>query len=613
MGLTWSPPHRIRDGHSEFPYAHWWQTRASSAERGNVLSQSKALNAVAKLVEREVEGIGRATEIVSNIPAATTLPLLLEPSAIRAQIAAEPKPLHVDLRPGDGIVAAIDDGAFFAHERLRRADQSSRVIWTWLQGAPARGESDLAFGREFDAEDIGALMRRYQRGAKIDEAALYREAGLINLASPEPQSAALRSSHGMGVMDLLAGGKEADRLHVMWVSLPPRVTHDTSGSFIAIFALFAFHALLKRITLILDNLEDPDVRIPVSINLSYGLSAGPKDGNGLLERYVEERLATWDHARAPLAFFAPVGNNRLTQTTAHLSAGTDQPLFWHLPPDDPTPSFLEIWGAPEDQKPRRPTMDLTVTPPGAEEAHKVGAAMEFESFSELATDGKATLQMRAYFSWTPVDLVHPGGPGRQSITLVTPPTRPDAPGQHFVSPGRWEITVSARGSAPKAFDLFVQRDDSLPGYRRHGRQSWLVDGQYQHRDIAGRTVAEDPADPGPVRRAGSLNALVSGPATTLVGSTRGRDGPPSAYSSSGFAVPAKEDEPRGRRAPDTAAPGERAGAWPFLAVAGAFSGSRVEVRGTSFAAPQAARDHVLTPDKQKSDTSNPPANGPANA
>ncbi|MDX8355786.1 hypothetical protein [Cognatiyoonia sp. IB215182] len=611
MDLTWRKElGRLTGEGLGYPYSHWWRDHEAQAQAAR--SQGKVdAEKQQRAFNRLVTDVGkfsniddsRIQDILESFPFDTAMPALLDAVAIKAVGPEDPDPtdetapafteLDTTLRRGDSIVAAIDDGAFFAHQMLHDPRDGISLDWVWLQGAPHAAGNELVCGRELQRGEIKELISQHRKpSGLVDEEALYREVGLIDMTGGSPQSAARRQSHGMGVMDMLIADRDpatarrqrrhrAGRVHVLWVSLPPRVTHDTSGTFIPFFVLLALHELFKRIAELVDR--DSSLAVPVVINMSYGLTAGPKDGTGLLGRYVEEQLALWDAARAhaQISFFVPVGNTRLTQSRARVEAGTTSPLYWHLAPDDPTPSFAEVWGPRRDARPDRPSLGLGVLPPGVAEMLRAPVPEIFDSFADLSDDS-SNVAMRCYWRWVPASLKAPDGPGRECMVLAAQPTRPGGPNDVFIRPGRWQIEVASDAGLP--LDFYVQRDDSLPGYPRRGRQSWLEDNQYVRRDPAGRLLIQDPTQPGPVRREGTFNAIAAGPLVRFVEGLRLGPSGPGAVAAFSALGPGHFAELA-----------EGTPAWPWLTVAGARSGSRAQVRGTSFAAPQAARKMALTP------------------
>jgi hypothetical protein len=226
----------------------------------------------------------------------------------------------------------------------------------------------------------------------------------------------------------------------------------------------------------------------------------------------------------------------------------------------------------------------------------VPAPTAFGSFSNLVSDGE--LIGRAYFLWEPADLGQPDGSGRETVVFVLRPTLPNAPKDPVAQPGDWLVRPISVGRDLGSFplDLFIQRDDTIPGYRSGGRQSRFDDTAYQLFDASGRIVETDQGANSPILRSGTLNGLVSSPSVHLVGaaSRSGLQGLlPTALGFSGLGFNFG-DPPRFRRGPDWLAATENSDVLrrPIpggILTAGTRSGSYKAVNGTSFAAPQLAR------------------------
>lgn len=605
MDVNWTddaPP--IPEREPKFPYTHFL-LRGGVAPTGTFASP--ALSALIQALDVDLLK-GRLAALVKLLNDSETQ---ADHQNIRNAFAGGDEPVapvkfhikdvHAGLVPGDNIAIVIDDGALFAHERLRTAAGKPRVAWVWIQDADtdrtADPTSSVPFGRELFPEEINDLIQNQ----KLDEETLYRQVGLIDMARAEPRSAAARYSHGLAVTDMLAGQAPGDRaldhLHILMVSLPTPLTWDTSGAYIAKFILAGVEFALARAQGMInaaDDLNNGDVT--VTLNLSYGLAAGPKDGSGIFERYLNSRVQAWRKNGGKISCFAPMGNTRLTQSHARLhksNAGTS--LRWVIPPDDPTPNFLEIWSEPREAR-GSPRLGLSLAVPG-QPLQRVEPAASFDRFRDLRSSKEARGPIaRLYHSWhAPVD----GGIfGREVLTLAIQPTVPRDGNAPFAPPGHWLIVVNSEDEAVWPVDLFVQRDDSLPGYARRGRQSWLEDDSYARRDASGRLITEDPANPGLVQRAGTYNALASNAEVTLVGGSR-LTSSGDAIGDASFSALGFVDAGVGRRAgPDVMKPADGPATSPGLVGAGARSGSRVALRGTSFAAPRAARDEILGPRAQ---------------
>lgn len=504
--------------------------------------------------------------------------------------AAEPDPhgflSDAALPPSDGacILGVIDDMVPVTHRRLT-AGGASRLASVWLQGAAHRMPTDahapgtdLAFGRELRGPQIDAMRTAHTHAGTLDEEAMLRDAGILDPARGPLHGGGRRSRHGAAVTDLMAGLDPADpdaaRFPVIGVALPPEVTRDTLGTFAPFYILSATLHILHRARRLCRwleakrGLDENSLRLPVVINLSYGVTAGPKDGMGLIERFQDAVAAESDDdaTLGPVRFVVPTGNHRLSRGYARLTP--DHTIAWHIPPDDATPTFAEIWGPVRASLSGEP-MQLTLTTPGGTAARTAFTA--HDTVSDLSTG--TTHLARCYLS---ARRARDGG-WREAIVLALPPTASQT-GRPTTPAGRWGLSV--HGTGP--FDLHVQRDDSIRAYRSGGRQSRLDDGLYRTHDPAGRVIETDPPEPGPLRRAGTVNAYACGSRQVRVAGTT-RDDRPMSYS-------ARTDGPDGLpQGTDLSAiadwgPGRRG-----VPAAGAYVASLTWMSGTSAAAPQIAR------------------------
>jgi hypothetical protein len=504
------------------------------------------------------------------------------------------------------IVAVIDDGISFAHERFRSDAFDSRVDFLWLQGADHDGaNADVPFGRELDRgqiEDLFQDHRRGQFGDLLDEEGVYRAAGAMDMGTGSFQSLARRAGHGTAIVDLAAGfaagtdsrdrtfrslpermGISPEAYDLALVTLPQTVTADTSGTFTEIFIIIALVRLL-------DHIEQRSLRdgqdYPIIVNLSFGLTAGPKDGSSLLDRFIDQINQSRGFDRAPISIVMPAGNHRLSQCHAVLNQPLTKdaaPLFWRVLPDDPTPSFLEIWTAPLPNKPDVNPLSLGL---------KVAAEPMFSALPAGPVDVSYSLRRngkflaRAYVQW----VAGASGAGRVRVTLAVPASIAISRGAPFVPPGDWQLnTDQVEEYEPSIWplDLTIQRDDMIPGFRGGGRQSHFADNAYRTNDLAGHTITEDRPDENGalpyVRRVGTLNSLATAKDTVVVGGCYADTLRAVGYSGEGSTA-------SGVRGADVVAPASVSRSRSGIRVAGSRSGSRIGVEGTSAAAPTVARE-----------------------
>jgi len=622
MTARWEQTESLPPGGRISAYVHWTGMWALGAQP---LSTQTLLGAQTPWLARAVtRALGPATAPWGRLLSAILPPHALPGASRAATGRAGPPPdmpPRAPLARNRVLVGIIDEATAFAHERFRMPDGRSRVDYLWLQGAPHRGgPRDTPFGRELHRDEITALMDAHSPGppgSPPDEESLYRACGALDMSLGLSQSLARRAGHGTAVSDLASGFGAAqgmarrgsapaaavpnadlpesmsidpDLFDLALVSLPEKVVMDTSGTFVEIFVILGILRLIEHAERIAGS------ACPLVINISLGLTAGPRDGTSLLDRFISAIEAERPADRAPIHVIMPSGNFRQARVHAKLDAPLDAaaaPLYWNLLPDDPSPSFLEIWSQPLDRKPAGLPLSIGFGPPGRAPA-PMPADAALDGVFDLS--GQEGVLARCYTHWLPED---PGAPdlrGRVCVTLAMAPTVPDAPGAACARPGRWQLRITPRvgpeaapdGQACWPLDLMVQRDDMIPGYRGGGRQSHLDDPRYVLRDARGAPVTDDPpAPPGArahVRRSGTINAMATAPETMVVGGCYGDTLEPVDFSGEGG------DGPGAPRGVDVTAPAKRSRSGGALRAAGTRSGSRIGILGTSVAAPVLARE-----------------------
>lgn len=516
------------------------------------------------------------------------------------------------------IVGIIDDATAFAHERFRLPNGRSRIDYLWLQGARhKKGENAPPFGREYDRAGIEQMIdkhrpidkhRRGPMDETIDEDGLYRHASALDMSLGTPQSLARTAGHGTAVADLAASFSAAtnarrpaglippgemniapEDFDLAIVSLPERLIMDTSGTFAEIFVILGMVRLISHVER-RSQREGKDY--PLVINISLGLTAGPRDGTSLLDRFIAAVNSNRPSDRVPIRIVVPAGNFRQAKVHAVLDAPLDEqasPLFWTIAPDDPTPSFLEIWSAPLPMKPDSLPISLTLRPARTADAATLGP-VPLDGVFDLTSGTHFTA--RCYTQWVPKRIGNPAAGGRVRLTLAVPPTVPANRAAAYTVPGPWQLLLEPYDASPSKagwpLDLVVQRDDMIPGYRGGGRQSYLQDSQYVQVDMRGFTVTKDQTGPDGalpyVRRAGTINAFATAPEIVVVGGCYADTLEPVDYSGEGGSGG------QGMRGIDASASASMQRMRGVIRAAGSRSGSRIGVGGTSIAAPVMSRE-----------------------
>lgn len=455
--------------------------------------------------------------------------------------------------PGRTVVAVVDDGCAFAHERFRRRTPGgrwhSRIAWLWNQAdgvnptqAPWQRAEGFAYGRELTGAAIDRLLSEAQTGANVDEDLVYRRA--------RHDGVELAGSHGTHVLDLAAGcdpysaaaaAVPADMRELIVVQLPARAVQDTSGGWLALNVVDALEYVFAR--------THPEAKLV--INLSYGAMAGPHDGSSALEAFIESL-----HARRPrdFALVLPAGNGFRSRghARADVAAGALQRLAFDVRADDPTETFVELWHS------AAPGFRVGVEAPDGTTLGPLAAGHD-------AAQGEAF----ALFRDAPQ-----GGTRHRTVLCLGPASRlPGAPAA--VPPGRWTLLLDARGHAAEAVqvDAWIERDEPV-----HGT---LFPSRRQARFVAEHLPADAPACAAspPVDPCETLNSLAHGPSPIVVGAARQRDAP-QVCEYSGCSV---------GRPVDVVALGDESAVMPGVRAAGTRSGRSWRMAGTSAAAPQVTR------------------------
>lgn len=489
--------------------------------------------------------------------------------------ASEPEPEEPPVA-GDAtpkvLVAVVDDGIAFAHDRFLDDAGKTRIEFAFDQRVPLK---PWFFGRELSkrhqTRGIDRRMADSQHAGIVDEDEVYRRTATVQLSRPGHKPLLARASHGSAVADLACSAvapPPAGSRPIIVVQLPTATVADTSGATLGPQMWAALWYIVHRA----DQIR---VGLPVVANLSYGTIAGPHDGSSLLERLMDWFIAA---CGSSVSVVLPAGNSRLSRCHAcfSLDPGGCERLGWRVLPDDRTESQVEIW-----LPPGAPGLELRIIAPGGQPTNPFG----WGSGQTLYVDGNPVARASYYA---------PGSMGsRAMVHIILAPTA-DPAGKLALAPaGLWTIELHhTRGSVQvRDIHAWIQRDDTAPGYPRSGRQSYFDDARYARFDDGGRAIEKDDhplTQDSTVKRQGTLNAIATGQEPVVVGGFRRSDGAVAAYSASGPLVGAGRGLPNAS-GPDALLPSEEAPAIVGLLAAGTRSASVVALQGTSAAAPLATR------------------------
>jgi len=483
----------------------------------------------------------------------------------------------------DTVVGVIDDGCPFAHMHYRNiADPHSLALrYIWDQGGTVRPgafgpvATPFAYGAAFLADNLQAILDAATTPATgLDEDTAYRISGLPGLNNA--------TSHGAQVLSLATGHGHArpqplsmlGRSDIAFVQLPPQALDDPSGGWLDHYALDGIHAIQSYARRMHANAAQR-----VIVNLSYGPQTGPHDGSSILETAIDELT---EQARADgycLKVVLPSGNSHRLRAHAefNLSMGGGT-VDWCVSPDSQLPSFLEIW-LPEHAS--MDDLDISLISPAGERIPAVFCEIVFSADETAAT----------------VAIPVCGCPDKTMVLMAISPTaralEPGFAGFPLATPGRWKVGVQVRAchAASGVAHAYLARSDPNLGRMRRGRSGYLDSPGYdpdRYLRESEQLDSNQPVGRAEVAARGSINGLATGSKSGVAAGYRLSAGLPSPYSSGGPS--------RGLRAgPDWAYPTDDSVALSGVLAGGNRSGTVMRLIGTSFAAPQYARELSVTP------------------
>lgn len=514
------------------------------------------------------------------------------------------------------LVAVIDTDIPLGHRAFRHKNGSSRAIFHWAMGEKATEDSAL-IGQEYVKRQMDHLLKVHSGGSlegDLDEDAFNRAIGAVDFDRVTgPRALQTRHSHGAHMLDVAAGvdpagdGDEfAKKVGIITVSMPSRWEFGEGGEFIDTFMLYAVFRVWAIVETLREKTEKP---LPCAVSLAFGRQAGSKRNDlGLLAQL----LKVFESTREPTCRFdlvMPAGNDNLDRVVARytLEPGEQEVLEWNILPSDQTDNHLEIWSEVEPTI-ADPELKLSVNliPPG-EPVPDVAWCPDAGQYWDVAQPG-GLFGARAYRIKPRMLDTNSTAPQRYiGYLLATSASDPRSMRLGTIPAGRWRVVLRNESNVDLQVNVSVQTDQSnLPVAGVSGR-SYLNDPAYRIRDAEGklidsvkhngtRWVGTDNREG--VRRQGTINAAASQTFSAVVGGYRATDGTPALYSATGAEVPMRrvalaegqfEEEPNGRASPDALLPTDDTPVLGGRLAAGSSDGSRVAMRGTSFAASQATR------------------------
>ncbi|GAA6181098.1 hypothetical protein NBRC116594_25360 [Shimia sp. NS0008-38b] len=506
---------------------------------------------------------------------------------------AQPAPTPVMEVSDDTVVSGvIDDGFGFAHELFRTDEMTTRVDYcAVLPSPPDPKHKHASQGRVLEGDQIDAYLRDFTWSDLLDEELFYSHTGQVAFGEGKFSPVSLQRSHGTHIMGLSTGFApivDVTSRPIVCAVLPPRVVEDTSGISLLPSLCLALQMLSKRAS----RFQSGGQPVPFILNFSYGNFSGPHDGTDEVSRLFEQFLAADPRQKRWMTL--PAGNGNLARAHGVFDFSDPQTcpphLFLRVLPDDRTASHVELW-MPFSDAPTPPDfVSITVTPPFGTESATIDAR---EGQQQTLCDSQGRVVATLLYTYEPAPTA------RGVITLAIEPTASLSEGKAIAPSGRWKISAKPKDISPdQQIEVWIRRDQTLPGYRPGGRQSYFDNGDYKRFGPFGRPLAVDPQnDTSPVRRAGTLSGFADGSSPMVVAAFTRKSHEISDYSAAGPLTQTPMSPTPFRDGPDATAEADQSlVVWGVLS-AGSRCGSYVRLNGTSVAAPRVARlaaDHILS-------------------
>ena len=342
-------------------------------------------------------------------------------------------------------------------------------------------------GGELTGAAINQAMILATSGGWVDEDAVYRAVGGLRYDVGGYKGLGRRRSHGSHVLGLAAelspGVLAADR-PIIAVELPEAAVADPVGTPLDAYIFFGVVYALERAQMI-----SAGGILPVVCNISYGPHHGSHDGRDLFERMLDRLIKVACKSSTPLEVVLAAGNFRQLRVHAEslLRAGQPQTFTWRLQPEDPRPSFLELW-VPISAAAAGVT--VSVTPPG-------GAPMNIDTAAVNPVNWLPGPFGNVFKLW----LANPGpGSSKQKIVVAVQPTVADpplTPNVPIAPSGLWNVQVTS--AVPARIEGWIWRKANPPGRRTRARQSYFQDPAYQRFEPTTASKEFDPFLLAPIR------------------------------------------------------------------------------------------------------------------
>lgn len=482
-------------------------------------------------------------------------------------------------------------------------------------------ESEVPFGRLYYRQE---LQERWQAAGR-DEERFYSDPDLGFGPHDNPgKPFARRFLHGTHVASLACGSgpgfpnddisRHPERYPIIAVNLPSSLVSDTSGTFMASAVLAGINRIMKQTERIM---VERGKKLPLVINLSFGLMGSGKSGSQLMASYMDACIEYWENThKKPMRIVLPAGNEFQSQLVGYRKVTKNAAAGFTLRvgPDSRGSTLVEIAVRRKNGQPQgklnKSSLVVDVTPPGwnapvsrgaqAGETRDMDSAWLLYSFEnqndqqDFQDDGQLSSKPAwagVYYGFQP-DISRSGAlvsrqdgkfSGYEVVTIALPPNTSDNPERKLPACGDWHFSVSLGAEAADAeleLDIHVLRNDVPNRNRPIPQRSYLVDPHYEAFDQQGYPSTELKPENSCIVREGTLNAMATGARVDVVGASFGHREKLTYYTAAPRA---------GKGKVSLHAVAEDGSALAGVRAAGHRSGTSQRLGGTSVAAPQFAR------------------------